>query len=91
MDACHVGLGLIIPEPLTQPPSLGDVIYIDSRGILRRITNMFLPSEYIAGETAMAINLPSSSQPVTREETVQRTWAAATDGIRIRRRNTEGY
>ena len=87
MDARHVDLGLIIPEPLNQPSTLGDVIYVDNRGILRRITNMFTPMEYMSGDKVLALNVPSP--PERREERTQRIVAVATDGTRLRRITTE--
>ena len=89
-DAQHVDLGLIIPEPFHQPSStLGDVIYVDNRGILRKITNMFKPTVYMFGRKALALNLPPT--PEVREETSQRILAVATDGVRLRRIKTERY
>ena len=87
MDARHVDLGFIIPEPFNQHLTLGDVIYIDNRGILRLLTNMFSPTEYLTGRKVLALNVPSPSE--TREETVQRIVAVAPDGIRLRRITTE--
>ena len=90
MDARHVDLGLIIPEPFHQPSStLGDVVYVDNRGILRKITNMFNPTVYMFGRKAMALSVPST--PEVREDMTQRILAVATDGVRLRRIQTERH